>query len=44
MSPKEAIKYWSNKQQHLGIYNTRKEADEAAQQIHIQQQDFYLGE
>ena len=44
MSPKEAIKYWNNKQQHLGIYDTRKEADEAAQQIHIQQQDFYLGE
>ena len=44
MSTEEAYKYWSKRKQHLGIYNTKQEADEAAQLIHEQQQSYYLGD
>lgn len=41
MNESEAIKYWRNKNQYLGIYDTKKEADRAAYQIHKQQAKYY---
>lgn len=41
LSNEEAIKYWKAKGKHLGVYNSRKEANNAARKLHEQQAEFY---
>ena len=41
MNDEEAIRYWENKGQNLGVYDSIEEADRAARQIHYQQESLY---
>ena len=41
VSNEEAINHFKKTGQHLGIYKSRKEADDAADQLHSQQETYY---
>jgi hypothetical protein len=41
MSPRDAYKYWQNKKQHLGIFNTQQDADTYGEALHLQQAKQY---
>lgn len=41
VSDDEAVKHFRKKRKHLGIYKTREDADTAAKQLHIQQEQYY---
>lgn len=41
VSDEEAKKHFKRTRQHLGIYKSKEEAESAAQQLHIQQENYY---
>lgn len=41
VSNEEAIDHFKKTGQHLGMYKSQKEASDAAQQLHIQQETYY---